>query len=33
VLRHRITLTFEAEADGHTPDDLINKILEKVRAP
>ena len=33
VLRHRITLTFEAEADGHTPDDLINNILEKVRAP
>ena len=33
LLRHRITLTFEAEADGHTPDDLINKILEKVRAP
>ena len=33
VLRHRITLTFEAEADGHTSDDLINKILEKIRAP
>lgn len=33
VLRHRIILTFEAEAEGNTPDDLINKILEKVRAP
>ena len=33
VLRHRLILTFEAEADGHTSDDLINKILEKVRAP
>ena len=33
VLRHRLILTFEAEADGHTSDDLINKILEKIRAP
>lgn len=33
VLRHRIILTFEAEADGNNSDDLINKILEKVRAP
>ena len=33
VLRHRIILTFEAEAEGTTSDDLINKILEKVRAP
>lgn len=33
VLRHRIILTFEAEAEGNTSDDLINKILEKVRAP
>ena len=33
VLRHRIILTFEAEAEGNTSDDLIKKILEKVRAP
>ena len=33
VLRHRIVLTFEAEAEGHTSDDLIDKILEKIRAP
>ena len=33
VLRHRIILTFEAEAEGHTSDDLIDKILEKIRAP
>ncbi|MDC0171644.1 ATPase, partial [Candidatus Nitrosopelagicus sp.] len=33
VLRHRIILTFEAEAEGNTSDALIDKILEKVRAP
>jgi len=33
VLRHRIILTFEAEAEGSTSDDLINKILETVHAP
>ena len=33
VLRHRLILTFEAEAEGNTSDDLIDKILEKVRAP
>ncbi|MEC7710866.1 MAG: MoxR family ATPase [Thermoproteota archaeon] len=33
VLRHRIILTFEAEAEGNTSDNLIDKILEKIRAP
>ena len=33
VLRHRIILTFEAEAEGHTSDALIDKILENIRAP
>jgi MoxR-like ATPase len=33
VLRHRIILTFEAESEGNTSDALIDKILEKVRAP
>ena len=33
VLRHRIILTFEAEAEGNTSDAMIDKILEKVRAP
>jgi|TARA_B100000959_G_scaffold55856_1_gene58259 MoxR-like ATPase len=33
VLRHRIILTFEAEAEGTTSDNLIDKILEKIRAP
>ena len=33
VLRHRIILTFEAEAEGNTSDHLIDNILERIRAP
>ena len=33
VMRHRIILTFEAEAEGQTSDGLIDQILEKIRAP
>jgi MoxR-like ATPase len=33
VLRHRILLTFEAEAEGITPDDVISEILTWVAAP
>ena len=33
VLRHRISLTFEAEAEGTNTDMIIDKILEKIRAP
>jgi len=33
VLRHRIILTYEAEAEDVTPDDIIEKILSKVRSP
>jgi len=33
VLRHRILLTYEAEADEKTSDDIIDKILEKIRVP
>lgn len=33
VLRHRILLTFEAEADGITTDDFISKLLEVVAIP
>jgi len=33
VLRHRILLTYEAEAEEITPDDIIKKILEKVKVP
>jgi len=33
VLRHRITLGFEAEADGVSPDDIVAALLELVPAP
>jgi MoxR-like ATPase len=33
VLRHRIAPTYEAEADGVTPDHLVKKILDKVKMP
>ncbi|HET8707725.1 MAG TPA: MoxR family ATPase [Pseudomonadales bacterium] len=33
VLRHRIGLSFEAEAKGVTPDQIINEILNLVPAP
>lgn len=33
VLRHRIGLSFEAEAEEVTQDDIVNKILSKVQAP
>jgi MoxR-like ATPase len=33
VLRHRILLTFEAEAEGATSDSVINRILHAVKVP
>ena len=33
VLRHRIILTFEAEANGITPDKVIDFVLEKISPP
>ena len=33
VLRHRIILTYEAEAEEVTPDKIIDEILSKVKAP
>ncbi len=33
VLRHRILLTYEAEAEDVTPDQIIDKILAKVKVP
>lgn len=33
VLRHRIGLTYEAEATNVTSDDIISKILNKVEVP
>ncbi|MFV0237751.1 MAG: AAA family ATPase [Flavobacteriales bacterium] len=33
VLRHRIGITYEAEAENMTTDDLINKIINTVQVP
>ncbi len=33
VLRHRIILSYEAEAEDVTPDQIIDKILAKVKIP
>lgn len=33
VLRHRILLTYEAEAEQKTSDEIITKIIEKIKVP
>jgi len=33
VLRHRIGLTFEAEAENISTENIIDKILSKIQAP
>ena len=33
VLRHRITLTYEAEAEEVTPEKVISKVLERIEVP
>lgn len=33
VLRHRVILTYEAEAEGVTSDDVIQIILDNVMVP
>ena len=33
VLRHRILLSYEAEAEGLTEDDVITRVIEQVRTP
>ncbi len=33
VLRHRIVLTFEAEAENVSSDDVVTRLLEAVKAP
>ena len=33
VLRHRVTLTYDALAEGITPDDVLREILSRVQAP
>ena len=33
VLRHRVLLSYEAEAEDLTPDDIITKIFENIEVP
>ena len=33
VLRHRIILTYEAEAEEITTEDIVKKVLEHVKVP
>jgi MoxR-like ATPase len=33
VLRHRVLASFEADAEGVTPDDLIGRVLDHIRVP
>jgi MoxR-like ATPase len=33
VLRHRLVLSYEALAEGLTADELVKKVMQKVRAP
>ena len=33
VLRHRVILTYEAEAEGRSPDDILRSILDNVPVP
>ena len=33
VLRHRLILTYEAEAENVTPDEIIQKIFDTVEVP
>ena len=33
VLRHRIILSFEAEAAGRTPDEVVDTLLSRIGVP
>jgi MoxR-like ATPase len=33
VLRHRVVVSYEAEADGITPEDVIEAVLATVESP
>ena len=33
VLRHRIILSYEGEAEGKTTDDVIDILLERIEVP
>jgi MoxR-like ATPase len=33
VLRHRVILTYEAEAENVTPEDVVRRIFDAVEVP
>ena len=33
VLRHRIILSYEAEAEGKSTDEIIESVLERIEVP
>jgi len=33
VLRHRVLLTYEAEAEEMTADDVVNRVLNSIEVP
>lgn len=33
VMRHRLGLTYEAEAENISPEDIINRVLDKIEVP
>ena len=33
VLRHRVIVSYEAEAQDITPDEIVNRILDRVAVP
>ena len=33
VMRHRVVLTYEAEAEGKTPEDIVDRILAGILVP
>ena len=33
VLRHRVIVTYEAEAEEVTPEDVVRKVLNKIEVP
>ncbi|MHC4908985.1 MAG: AAA family ATPase, partial [Planctomycetota bacterium] len=33
ILRHRVIVTFEAEAEEKTSDDVVREILDHVKVP
>ena len=33
VLRHRISTNFQSQAEGMTPEDIINRLIKEVPPP